>query len=144
MGRLSFMVTGLKKAGVALIDILILTGGFIYLWLRTVPLDDIGFIAVSGLWLFVWMFIIYIAIIAVVSLFLSRMMEDSTFAKIMKTVVSTILTFALMDIVLPVVLLIMGYTLEENIRNVLLIISIVRWTVKIWLGRRLGLHKGAE
>lgn len=117
----------------------ILAAALLYLYSLAIPEGGtIQIFAVSGLWLFLIVVALYAIIVLVVGLLLTTMRQDSWWANLAKSMVSTALIIALMDWFLIPVLWIFGYTLQGDIRNTLLIASIARTLLKIFLGRRWG------
>lgn len=137
---MSWLRSILVRLGLGLLDLVILATGLMYIYFGASPSGSIRLFATDAFWMFIIIVGLYLVVVAISSLFLTTMRQDSTLARISKSVVSTIIVVAIFSWFLIPVLWVFGYDLNKSvdIRNTLLIISIVRWIVKIWAGRYFG------
>jgi len=128
------------RLGIGLGDMLLLTTGLLYIYFGTSPTGGLRIFATNAFIIFIVVVVLYLIIVAISSLFLTTMRQDSWAARIAKSIVSTIIVVALFSWFLVPVLWVFGYDLnaDVDIRNTLIIISIVRTLFKIWAGRRFG------
>jgi len=118
---------------------MILGGALVLIYLQAIPADDWTLISANAGTILLIVVILYIIVNVFVSLCLTYMREDNTIAKLVKTLVMTILIIAIFDYALFPVLWLFGYTFEgDNVRNTLILASLLRTFIKIWLGRRWG------
>ena len=126
------------RLGIGLLDLAILATGLIYIYLGTSPTGGLRLFAGDALIIFLIVVVLYIIVVGVASLLLTTMRQDSFLANMGKTVVSIIIVVALFSWILVPSLWVFGYDLSANvdIRNTLIIISVIRSIIKVWAGRR--------
>ena len=128
----------LVKLGIGLIDILILGLALVYIYLAALPVDDLGLLTMDAMFILLTVVILYIIIVAVVSLFLTYMREDNNIAKIVKAIVSTLLIMTLFNIFIFPIMWLMGYSLSADVQLVLTVAAIIRMLAKVFLRRYFG------
>lgn len=126
----------IHRLGIGFVDMLLLGFGLIAIYFQAVPVANWGVVTVDAFWLFVVVVGLYISVNLFSSLCLMYMREDNAIAKAIKSLVMTILVIAIFSWVLFPALWIFGYSMPDSAKNILLIVSVVRALVKIWLGRR--------
>ena len=126
----------IHRLGIGFIDMLLLGFGLIAIYFQAVPVAEWGFVTLDAFWLMVLVVALYVTVNIFASLCLMYMREDNTIAKAIKSLVMTILIIAIFSWVLFPVLWIFGYSMPDGANNILLVVSVVRAMVKIWLGRR--------
>ena len=120
------------------VSLLILILALIWIYFQAVPVAEWGLVTVDAFWLMVVVASLYLVVNVFASLCLMYMREDNTVAKAIKSLVMTILIIAIFDWLLFPVLWIFGYNLATEVKDILVIVSIVRLLVKVWLRRWLG------
>ena len=128
------------KIGIGLIDILILGLALVYIYLAATPLEDIGLITVDIGMILLTVIILYVAIVGLVSLCLTYMREDNTFAKLVKGFISTIVIMALFNLLIFPLMWLLGYSLSADVQLTLMIAAIARMLCKIFLRRYFGAY----
>jgi len=131
----------IHRLGIGFVDMMILGFGLIAIYFQAVPVAEWGFVTVDAFWLMVIVAGLYVGINIFGSICLMYMREDNTLAKVVKSFVMTIFVIAIFSWVLFPVLWIFGYSMAADAKNTLMIVSVIRTLVKIWLNRRWG---GAE
>ena len=126
----------IHRLGIGFVDMLLLGFGLIAIYFQAVPVAEWGFVTLDAFWLMVLVVALYVTVNIFASLCLMYMREDNTIAKAIKSLVMTILIIAIFSWVLFPVLWIFGYSMPDGAKNILLVVSVVRALVKIWLGRR--------
>lgn len=134
----------LHKLGIGFIDLLILGGGLIFIYMNTIPVESWGLFGGDALFMLVVICILYLGVTVFVSLCLTYMREDNSLAKLIKGFVATVMVVSLYSYLLFPALWVFGYEFPMDVRNILIIISIIRSLVKIALGRRFGGGGGPE
>ena len=81
---------------------------------------------------------LYVGINILASGCLMYMREDNTIAKVIKSFVMTVMVIAIFSWVLFPLLWVFGYSMPADAKNILMIVSVARILVKIWLNRRWG------
>ena len=138
MGLRQAIIKGFVKAGIALIDILILGLALVYIYLAAQPVDDIGLVAVDTMMILITVVVLYLVIVAAVSLCLTYMREDNGIAKVVKSFVSILLVMTLFNFIIFPLMWLMGYSLGADVQIVLIVASIIRLIAKIFLKRYFG------
>ena len=128
----------LYRLGIGFVDMLILGFGLIAIYFQAVPVDEWGIVTIDAFWLMVLVIALYISVNIFSSLCLMYMREDNAIAKTIKSLVMTILVIAIFSWVLFPVLWIFGYSMPADAKNILMLVSIIRTLVKIWMRRWLG------
>lgn len=128
----------LIRIGIGLIDLLILTVALVYIYLGASPAGGIRLFASNALFIFLIVVVLYVSVVALTSILLTTMRQDSFFARLGKSIVATIIVVAMFAWFLPPLLWMFGYNLsaDVDIRNTLIIASLVRSVFKVWAGRR--------
>ena len=128
----------LVKAGIGLIDILILGLALVYIYLAATPFEEIGLVTVDAMTLLLTVMILYLCVVALVSLCLTYMREDNWTAKIVKGIVSTLLIMTLFNLLIFPLMWLLGYSLAADVQIVLMVAAIIRLLCKIFLRRMFG------
>ena len=128
----------LARLGIGFIDLMILGCALIFIYLQITPTEDWGIMTADAGTILLIVFILYIAVVIFASICLNYMRTESTLAKLVKSFVMTILVLSLFDYLLFPVLWIFGYSFPGDVRNVLIVASIIRTLTKVWLSRRWG------
>lgn len=127
------------RIGISFINILILGGALVFIYLQAIPVDEWALFSVDTTTILLIVIILYAIVNVFVSLCLTYMQQHSLLAQFVKSFVMTILVIALFDYILFPVLWIFGYSFEGDlVRNTLIIASLIRLFIRIWLGRRWG------
>lgn len=126
------------RLGIGIINMTMLALILIYIFFGATPVHEWGIITVSGLWLFIIVVVLWIGVNAIASGLLTTMRQDSTLAKLGKSIVGGIIVIALFDWILFPVLFVFGYAVTVDVRQALIIGSLIRTVVGIWLKRRWG------
>jgi len=122
-----------------ILDLLLLSLGLIYLYLTATPAESAGLMVADGLLIVFVVFALYALIVGFVSLCLTYMIANSWGARIVKSIVSTVMIVALLDwLLIPILYFFFGLNLGADVRLVLLVTSLIRALMKIWLGRKWG------
>ena len=128
-----------------MIDLLLLSAGLLYLYLTATPADSAGLMVADGVTIILIVFGLYLVIVGFVSLCLTYMVANSWTANLVKSIVTTIMVVALLDwLLIPILFYFFGLNLGADVRTVLIIVSVARTLLKIWLGRRWGIAGGGE
>lgn len=128
----------LHRLGISFISLLILGCGLIFIYLNTVPVDEWGLFAADALFMLFVISVLYLGVTGFVSLCLTYMREDNTLAKLVKGFVATIMTVTLYGWLLFPILWLFGYRFPGDVEFVLIIISVIRALVRVFLERRYG------
>lgn len=128
----------IHRLGIGFVDMMLLGLGLIGIYFQAVPVAEWGIVTVDAFWLMVIFICLYIGVNVFASLCLMYMREDNSIAKAIKSLVMTILVVAVFSWVLFPVLWIFGYSMAADAKDILMIVSVVRTLVKIWLNRRWG------
>lgn len=128
----------IHRLGIGFVDMMILGFGLVAIYFQAVPADEWGFVTVDAFWLMVVVVALYMIVNIFASLCLMYMREDNAIAKAIKSLVMTILVVAIFSWVLFPVLWIFGYSMAADTKNILMIVSVIRTLIKIWLNRRWG------
>lgn len=129
------------KLGISFINILILGAALIFIYLNAVPVEEWGFVTVDAGMILLIVIILYMLVNVFVALCLTYMQEHNAIAKIAKSLIMTIVIIALFDYALFPILWIFGYDFMgegDFVRNTLILASLIRLVVRVWLGRRFG------
>ena len=126
----------IHRLGIGFFDMILLGFGLIAIYFKAVPVAEWGFVTLDAFWLLILVVALYVGINIFGSICLMYMREDNTLAKVVKSFVMTIFVIAIFSWVLFPVLWIAGYSMPEDAKNILLLVSIIRILVKVWLGRR--------
>ena len=128
----------IHRLGIGFVDMMLLGFGLVAIYFQAVPVAEWGIVTVDAFWLMIVVVSLYITVNIFSSLCLMYMREDNAIAKAIKSLVMTILVVAIFSWVLFPVLWIFGYSMAADAKNILMIVSVIRTLVKIWLNRRWG------
>ena len=131
----------IHRIGIGFIDMLILGFGLIAIYFQAVPVAEWGFITIDAFWLMVIVAGLYVGINIFASLCLMYMREDNTLAKVVKSFVMTVMVIAIFSWILFPVLWVFGYSMPADAKNILMLVSVIRTLVKIWLNRVWGVDE---
>jgi len=132
------MLRWCHKIGIGLIDLLILTAALFAIYFNVTPTNDIGLITTDAIGMLIIVVVLYIGVVAFASICLTYMREDNTIAKLVKGLIMTIVIVALFNWILFPALWIFGYDFAGDVGYILIIASVARTLVKIFLRRRFG------
>jgi len=132
------MLRWYHKMGIGLVDLLILTVALMAIYFNVTPSSDIGLITTDAIGMLIIVVVLYVGVVAFASICLTYMREDNFIAKLVKSLIMTIVIVALFNWALFPVLWIFGYDFVGEVGNILIIASVVRTIVKIFLRRRFG------
>lgn len=128
----------LHRIGIGLLDMLLLTAALCYIFLGTKQNDELMLFSADATFIFILVVVMYVGVVAVVSLLTTTMRQDSWMANLAKSIVSGVVIIALFEWVLWPVLWVFGYSTTADIRFILIVTSLGRSLMKIWLRRRWG------
>ena len=128
----------IHRLGIGFVDMMLLGFGLVAIYFQATPVTEWGFVTVDAFWLMVVVVGLYMGVNIFSSLCLMYMREDNAIAKGIKSLVMTILVVAIFSWVLFPVLWIFGYSMAADAKNILMIVSVIRTLVKIWLNSRWG------
>ena len=128
----------IHRLGIGFVDMMLLGFGLVAIYFQAVPVAEWGIVTVDAFWLMVVVVALYIIVNIFSSLCLMYMREDNAIAKAIKSLVMTILVVAIFSWLLFPALWIFGYSMAADAKNILMIVSVIRTLVKIWLNRRWG------
>lgn len=130
----------LVRIGIGLFDLFILTAGLLYIYLGTSPTGGIRLFAANALTIFLVVIGLYLGVVMASTVLLNPMRTEGWLSNTAKSIVSTIIIVALFSWFLVPFLWLFGYNLnaDVDIKNTLIVISLIRSLFKIWLGRRFG------
>lgn len=123
------------RIGIGFLDLMILSCALIAIYFEVTPTGSFGLLTLNALEIMLAVIVLYVLCAAFTSFALMYMQEQNAFAKALKTLVSTVVTVALFGWILLPALWFLGYSFSGDVENVLIIASIIRGIVKIWLRR---------
>ena len=117
----------------AIIDLLILCIGLFFIYLSALPGEEISWLQTDGLGVLLIVFVSYLLVIAFIELLLVYMRQDTWVAKTIKSLIAVLLVALLFPFALFGLLWLFGYGIEGDVVPVIMLITIVRFIIKIWL-----------
>lgn len=118
----------------AVIDLLILSAGLFFIYMSAAPWDAVSWLETDAIGVLIIVFVSYLLIIAFIELLLVYMRQDTFIAKTVKTAIATMLVILLFPFALFGLLWLFGYGIEGDVAPAIMLITIVRFIIKIWLG----------